>query len=221
MVRQWQQFFYGGRYVGDAASRSPDFVKLAEAHGLVGPARDRARADRRRRRGGARGRRARSSSTSASSRKTASTRWSPAGADLHDMIRRPSPIVETSDSMSDHPGFRPACGKAAELPSRAGYAHLHRLRRGPPGRPQPRHVAASGVATTTSSRSPSVAPSAPGVSRMTVVLEADEDAARRIEANLYKLVNVLCVEDTTRAADARARARADQGARGPVDARPR
>src|SRR5580698_6007451 len=31
----------------------------------------------------------------------------------------------------------------------------------------------------------------PGVSRMTVVLEADEDAARRIEANLYKLVNVL------------------------------
>ena len=37
----------------------------------------------------------------------------------------------------------------------------------------------------------------PGVSRMTVVLEADEDAARRIEANLYKLVNVLFVEDTT------------------------
>jgi acetolactate synthase I/III small subunit len=40
----------------------------------------------------------------------------------------------------------------------------------------------------------------PGVSRMTVVLEADEDAARRIEANLYKLVNVLFVEDTTSAA---------------------
>jgi acetolactate synthase-1/3 small subunit len=40
----------------------------------------------------------------------------------------------------------------------------------------------------------------PGVSRMTVVLEADEDAARRIEANLYKLVNVLFVEDTTKAA---------------------
>lgn len=38
----------------------------------------------------------------------------------------------------------------------------------------------------------------PGVSRMTVVMEADDDAARRIEANLYKLVNVLRVEDTTR-----------------------
>jgi acetolactate synthase I/III small subunit len=35
----------------------------------------------------------------------------------------------------------------------------------------------------------------PGVSRMTVVLEADDDKARRIEANLYKLVNVLSVED--------------------------
>jgi acetolactate synthase-1/3 small subunit len=39
---------------------------------------------------------------------------------------------------------------------------------------------------------------APGTSRMTVVMEADDDAARRIEANLYKLVNVLRVEDTTR-----------------------
>jgi acetolactate synthase-1/3 small subunit len=39
-----------------------------------------------------------------------------------------------------------------------------------------------------------------GVSRMTIVLEADADAARRIEANLYKLVNVLSVEDVTEAA---------------------
>ena len=36
-----------------------------------------------------------------------------------------------------------------------------------------------------------------GVSRMTFVVEADEDTARRIEANLYKLVNVLSVEDIT------------------------
>ena len=35
----------------------------------------------------------------------------------------------------------------------------------------------------------------PGISRMTVVIEADDDKARRIEANLYKLVNVLSVED--------------------------
>ena len=37
----------------------------------------------------------------------------------------------------------------------------------------------------------------PGVSRMTVVVEADEDTARRIEANLYKLVNCLYVDDIT------------------------
>ena len=36
-----------------------------------------------------------------------------------------------------------------------------------------------------------------GVSRLTVVMEADDDAARRIEANLYKLVNVLFVDDLT------------------------
>jgi acetolactate synthase-1/3 small subunit len=39
-----------------------------------------------------------------------------------------------------------------------------------------------------------------GVSRMTIVLEADEDGARRIEANLYKLVNVLWVQNATDAA---------------------
>jgi len=36
-----------------------------------------------------------------------------------------------------------------------------------------------------------------GISRMTFAVEADEDTARRIEANLYKLVNVLSVEDIT------------------------
>ncbi|MEM1416500.1 MAG: biosynthetic-type acetolactate synthase large subunit [Myxococcota bacterium] len=35
MVRQWQEMFYGGRYVATPMA-SPDFVKLAEAHGLVG-----------------------------------------------------------------------------------------------------------------------------------------------------------------------------------------
>jgi acetolactate synthase I/III small subunit len=38
------------------------------------------------------------------------------------------------------------------------------------------------------------------VSRMTIVLEADDDGARRIEANLYKLVNVLWVQNTSEAA---------------------
>jgi acetolactate synthase-1/3 small subunit len=36
-----------------------------------------------------------------------------------------------------------------------------------------------------------------GVSRMTIVVDADEMTARRIEANLYKLVNVLRVDDVT------------------------
>jgi len=37
----------------------------------------------------------------------------------------------------------------------------------------------------------------PEVSRMTITVEADHDQAKRIEANLYKLVNVLVVENIT------------------------
>ena len=37
----------------------------------------------------------------------------------------------------------------------------------------------------------------PEVSRMTITVDADQDQARRIEANLYKLVNVLLVENIT------------------------
>jgi acetolactate synthase I/II/III large subunit len=35
MVRQWQEFFYERRYAATPL-RSPDFVKIAEAHGLIG-----------------------------------------------------------------------------------------------------------------------------------------------------------------------------------------
>jgi acetolactate synthase-1/3 small subunit len=38
----------------------------------------------------------------------------------------------------------------------------------------------------------------PGVSRLTVVVEATDAGARIVEANLYKLVNVLRVDDLTR-----------------------
>jgi acetolactate synthase-1/3 small subunit len=41
---------------------------------------------------------------------------------------------------------------------------------------------------------------APGVSRMTIVVEADASAARRLEAHLYKLVNVLKVDNITEVA---------------------
>jgi acetolactate synthase I/II/III large subunit len=94
MVRQWQQFFYDGRYSATPL-RSPDFVKLAEAHGLTGlrvTKRDEVEA------------------AVAEARKTPGVvvidfrveqedsvyPMVPAGADLHDMIRRPSPIVETA-----------------------------------------------------------------------------------------------------------------------------
>jgi acetolactate synthase I/III small subunit len=37
----------------------------------------------------------------------------------------------------------------------------------------------------------------PGVSRMTIVVATDELGARRVEANLYKLINVLRVDNVT------------------------
>ena len=37
----------------------------------------------------------------------------------------------------------------------------------------------------------------PGVSRMTIVVDADPTGARRVEANIYKLVDVLRVDDIT------------------------
>src|SRR6185436_9862159 len=37
----------------------------------------------------------------------------------------------------------------------------------------------------------------PGTSRMTIAVEADDTAARRLEAHLYKLVNVLRVDNVT------------------------
>jgi acetolactate synthase-1/2/3 large subunit len=36
MVRQWQQFFYAGRYADSSLEVSPDYVKLADAYGAVG-----------------------------------------------------------------------------------------------------------------------------------------------------------------------------------------
>jgi acetolactate synthase-1/3 small subunit len=39
----------------------------------------------------------------------------------------------------------------------------------------------------------------PGVSRLTVVVQADDETAQKLAANLYKLVDVLDVEDLTRA----------------------
>ncbi len=96
MVRQWQQFFYGGRYSA-TPMRSPDFVKLAEAHGLVGM-----RVTERDQIAGAVAAARASSDTVVIDfrveQEDSVYPMVPAGADLHDMIRRPSPLVETADS---------------------------------------------------------------------------------------------------------------------------
>jgi acetolactate synthase-1/2/3 large subunit len=99
MVRQWQQFFYEGRYVATPL-KGPDFVKLAEAHGLTG-----LRVTKR----------SELADAVATARKTPGSvvidfrveqedsvyPMVPSGADLGDMIRRPVPrpsaIVETPE----------------------------------------------------------------------------------------------------------------------------
>ena len=97
MVRQWQEFFYERRYAATPLL-SPDFAKLAECFGLKGVTVDK-RQD--------------VVPTVQSARSHEGTvvmnfmveqedtvyPMVPAGADLHDMIRRPSlaPIIETAD----------------------------------------------------------------------------------------------------------------------------
>lgn len=93
MVRQWQEFFYDKNYAA-TPMKSPDFVKLAEAHGLKG-----IRVTER-------------SQVEAAIREAQATEGTvvidfrveqedsvypmvPAGADLQAMIRRPNVLVET------------------------------------------------------------------------------------------------------------------------------
>ena len=96
MVRQWQEFFYDKRYAA-TPMKSPDFVKLAEAHGLTG-LRVTARADVQ-----AAIERARATEGTVVidfrvEKEDSVYPMVPSGADLADMIRRPkwSVIVETS-----------------------------------------------------------------------------------------------------------------------------
>ncbi|HXN56195.1 MAG TPA: biosynthetic-type acetolactate synthase large subunit [Myxococcales bacterium] len=98
MVRQWQQFFYGGRYVA-TPMRSPDFVLLAEAHGLCG-----LRVTKRAEIAPAVARARQETGTVVIDFRVVQEDsvypMVPAAADLGDMIRRPSPLVETA---SDDP----------------------------------------------------------------------------------------------------------------------
>ena len=95
MVRQWQEFFYDGRY-SSTPLLSPDFAKLAGAFGISGVS-------------------VRTRSEALSALRAARENpgpalidfqveqedtvypMVPAGADLHQMIRRPSPLVETAN----------------------------------------------------------------------------------------------------------------------------
>ena len=93
MVRQWQEFFYQRRYAATPII-SPDFVKLVEAHGLIG-----LRVTKRSEVPEA-VRRAREEKGTVLidfrvEQQDAVYPMVPAGADLGDMIRRPSPIAET------------------------------------------------------------------------------------------------------------------------------
>jgi acetolactate synthase-1/2/3 large subunit len=95
MVRQWQEFFYERRYAATPLL-SPDFVKIADAYGLsataisrrseVGPAIEAAR-------------RLKATAILEFKVEQEDTVYPmvPAGADLHAMIRRPSPLVETAE----------------------------------------------------------------------------------------------------------------------------
>ncbi len=94
MVRQWQQFFYEGRYSATPL-KNPDFVLLAQSHGLTG-----LRVTQR----------AEIPAAVARAREAPGTvvidfrveqedsvyPMVPSGADLADMIRRPNPLVETA-----------------------------------------------------------------------------------------------------------------------------
>ena len=94
MVRQWQEFFYERRYAATPLL-SPDFVKLAEAYGLNGMAVTT-------RAGVVPGLEAARDHAGAVilefkvEQEDSVFPMVPAGADLDQMIRRPSPIVETA-----------------------------------------------------------------------------------------------------------------------------
>ncbi len=96
MVRQWQEFFYEKRYAATPIT-GPDFVKLAEAFGIWGRAVDR-RADVETAVSGARRHHGVSLIDFRVEQEDSVYPMVPAGADLHKMIRRPSPhpIVETA-----------------------------------------------------------------------------------------------------------------------------
>ncbi|MGH9373987.1 MAG: biosynthetic-type acetolactate synthase large subunit [Vicinamibacterales bacterium] len=95
MVRQWQEFFYERRYAATPLL-SPDFTKIAEAYGLAATAITR-RADVEPAIQAARGHTGTTLLEFRVEQEDTVYPMVPAGADLHAMIRRPSPLVETAE----------------------------------------------------------------------------------------------------------------------------
>jgi acetolactate synthase-1/2/3 large subunit len=95
MVRQWQQFFYERRYAATPLS-GPDFAKLAEAFGIPG-IRVTTRAEVLPAIVAARGHAGPAVVDFRVEQEDTVYPMVPAGADLHAMIRRPNPIVETAE----------------------------------------------------------------------------------------------------------------------------
>ncbi len=212
MVRQWQEFFYDKRYAATPIT-GPDFVKLAEAFGAFGRAVDK--------RGGvedavqaARRHHGVSLIDFRVEQEDSVYPMVPAGADLHKMIRRPSHqlwrrqrtktrILHKATKATEQHDFgkgllrvlRGLCGScrlricfmihtfAVYVDNKPGVlnrvASLFRRR-------------AFNIESLTVGRTEQA-----GISRMTVVVDTDEYGARRLEANLYKLVPVRRVENIT------------------------
>ncbi len=97
MVRQWQEFFYDRRYAATPLT-SPDFVKLADAFGIRAHA-VKQRADVVPTIRDAREHRGPVLIDFQVEQEDTVYPMVPAGADLHNMIRRPNPIVETAQDV--------------------------------------------------------------------------------------------------------------------------
>jgi acetolactate synthase I/II/III large subunit len=94
MVRQWQEFFYDKRYAATPIT-GPNFAKLAEAFGIPATTVTR-RADVNGAVEAARRQKRAALIDFQVEQEDSVYPMVPAGADLHKMIRRPSPIVETA-----------------------------------------------------------------------------------------------------------------------------
>ncbi len=204
MVRQWQEFFYERRYAATPLL-SPDFAKVAEAYGLRGDDGQDARRGHPGDRSGPRPRRApcvidfqvEQEDTvypMVPGRRRSARDDPPAVADRRDGHGGSVTSIDPHVfvvDVEDEPGV---LTRVSSLFRRRAF-----------------NIVSLTVGVT----------ERPGVSRMTIVVDAPDVAARRIEAHLWKLVNVIRVEDVTRAAAVRRELVDGQGRRRRRGADPR